>query len=111
MDSETFRILWQEIEDLQMEGGIELTMLISLSDELSNLISWMLRVNRFTADELSQYLALDVCQANIILHSLKEKGIIQISGHSIQDLYEPITKPKQDKVEKGLSKSIWEKLE
>jgi len=111
MDSETYHRLRHEVEELQVENGIELAMLINMPDALSNLFSWMLRVHRFSLEEFSQYIALDICQANILLRSLKDKGVIQETGRPVQHLYELRTKPKQDKKEKGLSKSIWEKLE
>jgi predicted transcriptional regulator len=111
MDPETYHSVRHEVEALQVENGIELSMLINMSDVLSNLFSWMLRVNRFSLEEFSQYITLDINQANNLLQSLKDKGIIQETGQSIQNLYELRTKSKQDKKGKGLSKSIWEKLE
>jgi len=111
MDTETYHSLRHEVEELQAENGIELAMLINVSDALSNLFSWMLRVKRFDLDELAQYLTLDNTQVVQIIKPLQEKGIILDTNQAIQNIYEVKLKLKQEKKSKGLSKSIWEKLE
>ncbi len=57
-------------------SGLTMTQILELSDEARQLLTWMIRKNRFQDQELAERLSVSITQARKLLYMMLSKGLI-----------------------------------
>ncbi|MBN2548043.1 MAG: hypothetical protein JXB15_02710 [Anaerolineales bacterium] len=77
MEELTFQKIIEELETMPVVDSVSMMHILSISDELRQLITWMIRKNRFQDEELANYLGLDSSHARKLLFTMMYKGVIK----------------------------------
>ncbi len=77
MDSTIFKRLLNEIEELQVNDGMDMNELLDVSDELRQVLVWMVRKNGFQEQDLGGHLNLDTQETETLLDALQNKGLVE----------------------------------
>ena len=111
MDIQLFERLSQIIDESNLINGIDMNELISLPDELSTLLVWMVRKQEFNNHELSTYLQLNEEYTSGFIKTLITKGLLEEIPSTPEKKYRlhiiSSRKPKSFRV----PKDIWETLD
>lgn len=78
MDQQTFQQVLRELESLELRKGLSMTDLLGISDELNQLLTWLVRKNRFEQGELETQWELTHPQANQLMKALMMHGIVEL---------------------------------
>jgi transcription initiation factor IIE alpha subunit len=79
MNEQNYQNLLHELEELGPLDGVSMAQVLSISDELRQLFTWMIRKNHFQEEELATYLNADVSHARTLLFAMLYKGLIKES--------------------------------
>jgi DNA-binding MarR family transcriptional regulator len=74
--SQSQRLL-KEIQDMDTTKGVDMNEMLFISDELRQLLVWMIRTNGFQAQELQDKLAIDYSDAVQMLDAMRAKGLLE----------------------------------
>ena len=77
MDDQTYDEVLAELETLEEAEGLDMNKLLMLSDDLRQSLTWVVKENRFTADELAEHLELDSERTQKLLNVLMLKGFVE----------------------------------
>ena len=77
MDDRTYKQLLSEVKGLKAAEGMDMNTVIELSDDLRQLLTWIIRKNAFTLEEMAGQLSLDKDSTQRILNSLVIKGFVE----------------------------------
>ena len=77
MEEPLIQRLLKEVNALEIHGGIDMNELLNISEELRQLLVWMIRRKGFHPKELEQYLSCDEAGAQEILELLAKKALIE----------------------------------
>jgi hypothetical protein len=109
MDNKTLKKLLAEIDQLDMRDGIDLNKLLDISDELSQVLTWMIRNSGFQAPDLGKYLGADERQAQRILDALDAKDMVE-EVKSTQRFYPQLAQTQASRKYR-VSRDVWKALE
>jgi predicted XRE-type DNA-binding protein len=79
MDQQTLQRLLHEIETLDVQKGLDMAGLLNINEELSQLLTWLVRKNRFQQSEFESRLDCTHAQANQLMKALMKKGIVEFA--------------------------------
>jgi len=77
MDDQAFQRLLSQVDDLEALQGIDMNELLNVPDELSQLLSWMVRQHNFLVEDLAAYLACETAAAQVLLERLTSKSLVE----------------------------------
>lgn len=109
MDDKTFKKLLAEIGGLEMRDGIDLNKLLDISDELSQVLAWMIRNSGFQAPDLGKHLGGDEHQAQQILDALAARAMVE-EVKTTQRFYPQMAQTHSSRKYR-VSRDVWKALE
>ncbi len=77
MDAPTFQKLLDEVQTLDVQNGIDMNELINVSDELRQVLVWMIRTNGFLEKELEEFVGLGQAEVQKLLDCLASKSMVE----------------------------------
>lgn len=78
MDKPTFQNLLKEVAALEIRsGGVDMNELLNISEQLRDILVWMIRKHGFQIEELGAYLDCDVATAQRLLEALTGKLLVE----------------------------------
>jgi DNA-binding MarR family transcriptional regulator len=94
-----------DLDALQIPGGLNMSNLVEFPESLRQLITWMMREGDVEAEELAAYLSLDIDRARQLLDALLGKGLVEEVNELQEERYHVvITTARNYRV----PKKIWE---
>jgi transcription initiation factor IIE alpha subunit len=76
MDPQTFQSIMGELESLEATDGLHMSGMLDISQELRQMLTWMIRQKRFQDEQVAEYLELDLPSIRKLLYVLLYKGFI-----------------------------------
>lgn len=77
MDGTVLERLLNEIEALQVSGGMDMNELLDISDELRQVLIWMVRKHGFQVQELAEHLSMNATELEALLDAMQNKGLVE----------------------------------
>lgn len=77
MDGTVLERLLNEIEALQVSGGMDMNELLDISDELRQVLIWMVRKHGFQVQELAEHLSMNTTELEALLDAMQNKGLVE----------------------------------
>jgi hypothetical protein len=78
MDQQTFQQILGELESLDIRKGLSMTDMLGMSDNLNQMLTWLVRKNRFEQGELETQMDLTHSQSNQLMRALMVHGIVEL---------------------------------
>jgi hypothetical protein len=82
MDERTFKRVLSEVDELDAAAGMDMNKLLTLSDALRQIFTWIIRQNVFTTEALADHLAVDAKDAQKLINLLTYKGYVEFQTES-----------------------------
>ncbi|MFC1878892.1 hypothetical protein ACFLZW_03155 [Chloroflexota bacterium] len=79
MDRKTFDKILGDLSLLDAKDGLDVNDLLSIPDDLRQLLTWMVRSKRFMSDDLAEHLGFSSAEARELLAVLLRNGFIELS--------------------------------
>jgi hypothetical protein len=109
MDDKAFKKVLAEVGQLDRREGIDLNDLLDISENLRQVLIWMIRNIGFQASDLGQYLGGNDTQAEQLLAALSDKGMIE-EVKSTQRFYPQMAQARSGRKYR-VSRDVWKALE
>ena len=87
MDQETLNQLLQEVNTMQESGRLEMGELLEASDELRQLLIWMVRQKQFEVADVAEQTGLGSSGSKDLINALLRKGILHITDSEKVDKF------------------------
>ena len=108
MDSESYEELKKTIEQFNASDGIDMNELVMLPEELSKLLSWMVRKKEFSSEDLSIHLDLNEANTYSIIDSLTTKKLIEEIQSAPRTKYRLLIRSTRKAKKYRVPKDIWD---
>ena len=76
MDEKTFKKLISELQNMPMMESVSMSQILDTSDEIRDLLTWLIRLNRFQVDDMAEHLEISHSRAQLLLFTMMNKGLI-----------------------------------
>lgn len=80
MDDRTYEQVLSELKRLDEAVGMDMNKLLAFSDDLREMLTWIIRKNKFSIEELAGHLALDTSRTQQLLNLLTLKGYVEFES-------------------------------
>ena len=77
MDDKTYEQIIQNLGSIDASDGLDMSEILSITDDLRQLLTWMIRKNRFDSKEVMAHFSLKKHQVRQLIFTLKTKGFIE----------------------------------
>lgn len=108
MDLQSYEGLKKTIEQLDASNGIDMNELVMLPEELSKLLSWMVRKKEFNSEDLSIHLNLNETNTYSIIDSLTAKKLIEEIQSAPSKKYRLLIRSTRKSKKYRVPKDIWD---